>query len=152
MLLTIRYSFIFLFLCLFVVLVSFLFCGSCGNLYLIDQTSFLGFWSGFWRKISWKHCQTCWNPTCHCQFQKLQHPWTGEILEEVEVFLRPHPTSRLKGLISVFILFVFLCLLRLSSLATARSLSTCRCSLEQQMTVTWGRTPSTRCTGSLGKL
>lgn len=53
--------------------------------------------------------------------------------------------------ICFYSVFLSLSLSCLSSLATARSLSTCRCSLEQQTTVTWGRTPSTRCTGSPGK-
>lgn len=48
-----------------------------------------------------------------------------------------------------FCFSIFIC--HVSSLATTRSPSTCRCSLEQRTTVTWGRMPSTRCTGSPGK-
>lgn len=49
-----------------------------------------------------------------------------------------------------FFLSISLCPF-LSSSVTVRSPSTCRCSSERRTTVTWGRTPSTRCTGSPGK-
>lgn len=62
-------------------------------------------------------------------------------------------SSGVQRLMSVsFLVFFFFWLSFFSLLAIVRNLSTCRCSLEQQMTATWGHTPSTRCTGSLEKL